>query len=82
MSNPLFKEFKESVNKFKKIMKIGGIDVIDENFGFSRRLLFTIFVALTVTFSIFYSFYVTIVASDFEAMMKIGFCLVIKTKKA
>jgi hypothetical protein len=64
MSNPLFKEFKESVNKFKKIMKIYGIDVIDENFGFSRRLLFTIFVALTVAFCTFYSFYVTIVASD------------------
>ncbi len=73
MSNPLLKEFKESVNKFKKIMKIGGIDVIDENFGFSWQLLFTTITSLTVAYCMFYSFYVTLVTSDFEAMIKIGF---------
>jgi hypothetical protein len=73
MSNPLLKEFKESVNDFKKIMKIGGIDVIDENFKFSRRLLITTIIALTVTFCTFYSLFVTISTSDFDAMIKIGF---------
>jgi hypothetical protein len=73
MSNPLLKEFKESVNEFKKIMKIGGIDVIDENFKFSWRLLITTIIAFTVTFCTFYSLFVTISTSDFDAMMKIGF---------
>jgi hypothetical protein len=75
MSNPLLKEFKESVNKFKKVMKIVGLDVIDENFGFSRRLLITIITGLACSFSIFYSFCETLVTSDFEAMIKIGFVL-------
>jgi hypothetical protein len=75
MSNPLFKEFKESVNKFKKIMKIDGIDVIDENFKFSWRLLFLTIAGFTCTFCVFYTFYVIIVTSDFEAMMKVGFCI-------
>jgi hypothetical protein len=75
MSNPLLKEFKESVNKFKKIMKMVGIDVIDENFKFSRRLLFITIIVVACTFCSFYSFFVTIVASDFEAMMKVGFTL-------
>jgi hypothetical protein len=74
MSNSLFKEFKESVNEFKKIMKIGGIDVIDENFQFSWQLLFTTIIVFECTFSVCYSFYVTLVASDFDAMLKIGFC--------
>jgi hypothetical protein len=56
-------------------MKIDGIDVIEEDFRFSRRLLFTTIVALTTCFSVFYSFYSTFVASDFDAMMKIGFIL-------
>ncbi len=56
-------------------MKIGGIDVIDENFKFSRRSLFTTIISFVVTLCIFYSFYVTIVASDFDAMVKIGFIL-------
>jgi hypothetical protein len=73
MSNPLFKEFKESVDKFKKIMRIDGIDVIDENLKFSWRLLLTTIVVCEVTFSIFYSFFVTLAASDFDAMIKVCF---------
>jgi hypothetical protein len=74
MSNPLLKEFKESVNKFKKIVKIGGLDVIDENYKFSWRLLFTAIIVFECTFSVCYTFYVTIATSDFDAMLKIGFC--------
>ncbi len=56
-------------------MKIIGIDVIDENFGFSWQLLFLTIAVITCSFSVFYSLYVTIITSDFDAMMKIGFVL-------
>jgi hypothetical protein len=54
-------------------MKIDGIDVIDENFKFSRRLLFITIIAVSVSFCIIYSLYVTIITSDFDALMKVGF---------
>jgi hypothetical protein len=55
-------------------MKIGGLDVIDENFKFSWRSLITIIFVIEITFSVFYSFFVTLVTSDFDAMIKIVFC--------
>jgi hypothetical protein len=75
MANPLLKEFTESVDQFKKIMKIVGIDVIDENFKYSWPLLVFAILSLTSIFSTFYSFYVTFVTSDFDAMMKVEFVL-------
>jgi hypothetical protein len=71
----LFKEFSEYVKECKKIMKIIGVDVIDENFQYSYILMGFMFVVIAANITGLYSFYEAIKEIDFERMLKVCFVL-------
>jgi hypothetical protein len=71
----LFREFNEYVKKCTKIMKIIGIDVIDEDFKYSYILMSYIVIVVVGFIIACYSFFEAINGKDFERMLKVLFVL-------
>lgn len=72
----LYEDFKKVVSDFKKIMKLIGIHVIDENYkllNINLSVCFLLFIFINVL--AFYSFYVAFEKNNFESIIKTSFTI-------
>jgi hypothetical protein len=70
-----FKKFNDYVEKFRKVMKILGIDVFDKNFGITIPTLITTFLVVLVNILVYFTLFLTIKTSRYVEMLKNGFMI-------